>query len=338
MQSAGRVQTPRPTWVLPQVFDLLGYEPSAWNKIAVHVGGVYGDKAQTLHRWATSYAGLSSSCRKRITGTRLGEAAGSWESDGAPAAPCSVEKPHSSTSKPTCQPRCLLPGPCTVENDDRANAYSVQDLYELFKLCGVPIVFDFHHWKFCQGAQTGMGVAVGHGFGGGEWGWGGGGGGRGWVAFSEHSSRSRLAGHAPASWHTCPGSRSWVFGRRTQRRAALPCGAGGMTQPEALGLATSTWPPGVRPVVHWSESQADRKAAAHPDWLTAPMELHGRERDVDVMIEAKKTEQALLRFRAAFPPHGAVVRAGECVATTRFAGGRTGTLAYPAANPPRARA
>jgi len=43
----------------------------------------------------------------------------------------------------------------TVENDDKANLYSVKDLYNgAFKKVGVPIVFDFHHHKFCTGDLT----------------------------------------------------------------------------------------------------------------------------------------------------------------------------------------
>jgi len=39
----------------------------------------------------------------------------------------------------------------TVENDDKANCYAVTDLIEVNKLTGVPIVFDYHHHKFCSG-------------------------------------------------------------------------------------------------------------------------------------------------------------------------------------------
>ena len=43
----------------------------------------------------------------------------------------------------------------TVENDDKANMYSVKELYEgIYKKCGVPIVFDFYHHKFCTGGLT----------------------------------------------------------------------------------------------------------------------------------------------------------------------------------------
>jgi UV DNA damage endonuclease len=40
----------------------------------------------------------------------------------------------------------------TVENDDKASMYSVKDLYEgVYKRIGIPIIFDYHHHKFCTG-------------------------------------------------------------------------------------------------------------------------------------------------------------------------------------------
>jgi len=43
----------------------------------------------------------------------------------------------------------------TVENDDKASMYSVQDLYEgVYKVVGIPIVFDYHHHQFCTGDMT----------------------------------------------------------------------------------------------------------------------------------------------------------------------------------------
>jgi UV DNA damage endonuclease len=43
----------------------------------------------------------------------------------------------------------------TVENDDKASLYSTKELYEgVFKSTGIPIVFDYHHHKFCSGGQT----------------------------------------------------------------------------------------------------------------------------------------------------------------------------------------
>lgn len=42
---------------------------------------------------------------------------------------------------PNCRARL------TVENDDKGSLYSVRELQELHRACGVPIVFDFHHHK-----------------------------------------------------------------------------------------------------------------------------------------------------------------------------------------------
>lgn len=43
----------------------------------------------------------------------------------------------------------------TVENDDKASLYSTKELYEgVYKQTGIPIVFDYHHHKFCTGGQT----------------------------------------------------------------------------------------------------------------------------------------------------------------------------------------
>ena len=43
----------------------------------------------------------------------------------------------------------------TVENDDKATMYSVKDLYYgVYQHIGIPIVFDYHHHKFCTGDMT----------------------------------------------------------------------------------------------------------------------------------------------------------------------------------------
>ncbi len=39
----------------------------------------------------------------------------------------------------------------TVENDDKSSMYSVQDLMYINNKIGIPIVFDYHHHKFCSG-------------------------------------------------------------------------------------------------------------------------------------------------------------------------------------------
>jgi UV DNA damage endonuclease len=42
----------------------------------------------------------------------------------------------------------------TVENDDKASLYSTKELYdEVYSRIGIPIVFDYHHHKFCDGGQ-----------------------------------------------------------------------------------------------------------------------------------------------------------------------------------------
>ena len=50
---------------------------------------------------------------------------------------------------PSCQNRL------TLENDDKASMWSVKHLYEyIYSVVRVPIVFDYHHYKFCTGGQT----------------------------------------------------------------------------------------------------------------------------------------------------------------------------------------
>jgi UV DNA damage endonuclease len=114
----------------------------------------------------------------------------------------------------------------TVENDDVASAFSLEDLLGLHAMCGVPLVFDFHHHRFCPGS---------------------------------------------------------------------------LTEEQALRAAVATWPPGVRPVVHWSESSGPgRRPHAHSDYVRGPIDgsaLHGMEAEVDVMIESKCKERALLALR-----------------------------------------
>ncbi len=49
------------------LFDLMGLPPSHWNKINVHVGGAYGDKLETIQRFAQNFKLLSSNLQKRLT-------------------------------------------------------------------------------------------------------------------------------------------------------------------------------------------------------------------------------------------------------------------------------
>lgn len=50
-----------------EIFDLMGLQASHWNKINIHVGGAYGDKTETLKRFAENFALLSSNLRARLT-------------------------------------------------------------------------------------------------------------------------------------------------------------------------------------------------------------------------------------------------------------------------------
>lgn len=43
---------------------------------------------------------------------------------------------------------------------------------------------------------------------------------------------------------------------------------GDFNEKEALLAAVATWPSGVRPVVHWSESEEGRRPHAHSDYIT----------------------------------------------------------------------
>jgi len=111
----------------------------------------------------------------------------------------------------------------TVENDDKASMYSVKDLMYIHERIGIPIVFDYHHHKFCTGD---------------------------------------------------------------------------MTEQEALELAISTWPKGITPVVHYSESKAlhennqKLKPQAHSDYINNLPSTYGN--NVDIMVESKAKELSIL--------------------------------------------
>ena len=115
----------------------------------------------------------------------------------------------------------------TVENDDKENMYSVKELYKgISEQCGVPIVFDNYHHKFCTG---------------------------------------------------------------------------GLTEQEALELAAKTWPKGITPCCHYSESRRKEKldesikAQAHSDLIKDTIQTYGL--DIDVVVEAKHKELAVLNYK-----------------------------------------
>jgi len=107
----------------------------------------------------------------------------------------------------------------TIENDDKASMYSVCDLMYIHERIGIPIVFDYHHYKFCSGV---------------------------------------------------------------------------LTEDEALEVAASTWPRGITPVVHYSESKEGSKPQAHSDYIKELPNTYGI--NVDIMVEAKAKELAILPF------------------------------------------
>lgn len=113
----------------------------------------------------------------------------------------------------------------TVENDDKPSLFSTKDLYAgVFKELGVPIVFDYHHHKFCDGGQS---------------------------------------------------------------------------EADALALAVSTWGQ-IKPATHYSETRRNadgsdyHRPQAHSDYVFNFIDQHGH--DVDIMIEAKAKELAVLRY------------------------------------------
>ncbi|HEU5146445.1 MAG TPA: UV DNA damage repair endonuclease UvsE [Chryseosolibacter sp.] len=112
----------------------------------------------------------------------------------------------------------------TVENDDKANMFSVTDLLAVHEATGIPIVFDYHHHTF-----------------------------------------------------------------RT----------GDLTHEEAMMLAFDTWPKNITPIVHVSSSRKKYEDPAasdtsHADFVYEPINRYGM--DVDIMVEAKAKEQAVIRL------------------------------------------
>ena len=75
---------------------------------------------------------------------------------------------------------------------------------------------------------------------------------------------------------------------------------GGLSEQEALELAMSTWPKGITPMVHYSESKRlhegnDKlKEQAHSDYINDLPNVYGNK--VDVMVEAKAKELSILPY------------------------------------------
>jgi UV DNA damage endonuclease len=75
---------------------------------------------------------------------------------------------------------------------------------------------------------------------------------------------------------------------------------GDLSEEAALKLAATTWPKGITPVVHYSESKAlhennpKEKPQAHSLYINSLPNTY--ELDVDIMVEAKAKELAILKF------------------------------------------
>ena len=75
---------------------------------------------------------------------------------------------------------------------------------------------------------------------------------------------------------------------------------GGLSEEQALELAVSTWPDDIKPIVHYSESKMLHegnetiKPQAHSDYINKIPSTYGF--DVDIMVEAKAKELAILPF------------------------------------------
>jgi len=161
-------------------FDMMGYDPSPYNKINIHVGGAYGDKKSTLKRFIENFKLLNENTKKRLV----------------------------------------------IENDDSPNEFSVKDLFDgVYQHIGIPITFDYFHHTF---------------------------------------------------------------------------NTGGLTEEEALKMASITWPDGITQCCHYSESRRKEKLdesirpQAHSDIIYNKIKTYGL--NPDIVIEAKLKEQAIFKY------------------------------------------
>jgi UV DNA damage endonuclease len=91
-----------------EIFDLMGFEPSPYNKINIHIGAAYGDKQKVLEEWIRNFKLLHPNTQKRLT----------------------------------------------LENDDKASMFTIQDLMYVHDAVGIPLVFDYHHHTCNPGKLT----------------------------------------------------------------------------------------------------------------------------------------------------------------------------------------
>ena len=73
----------------------------------------------------------------------------------------------------------------------------------------------------------------------------------------------------------------------------------GLSEKESLKVCLDTWPDGVTPITHFSESRAlfedsSAKELAHSDWIHEKIETYGF--NFDIALEVKKKDKALLDY------------------------------------------
>ena len=74
-----------------------------------------------------------------------------------------------------------------------------------------------------------------------------------------------------------------------------------LTEQQALEMAISTWPDGIIPATHYSESRSKEynddkiRPQAHSDYVYDKIETYGN--DIDVMVEAKHKELAVQKYK-----------------------------------------
>ena len=89
-----------------------------------------------------------------------------------------------------------------------------------------------------------------------------------------------------------------------ERQASMKCQGASMQYKEAFYMARETWEKrGIKQQCHHSNSKKKYedntvRASAHSDWYYTPFENFGEQ--VDVVLECKKKEQALLKYRKDF--------------------------------------
>lgn len=80
------------------------------------------------------------------------------------------------------------------------------------------------------------------------------------------------------------------------------CGPQDVSHEEALGMAVESWPQGIRPTCHHSNSrleyEGEGKQNAHTDWYYEPFDNCGHA--VDVVLECKQKERALFKYKDDF--------------------------------------